>query len=159
MRTISGALLRKDRATSAPAEVQQITASRGSRRSHAQVLPNECVLQQPVTQTAQQAEEGAPVCKVNRMKWCHTDLGAVAYSWERLMTEDLRFAELKGKFTGEDAMMAELLVRQGWQIDHEDGRCLFDQGPNPQMCARLGGVLPQVAACCRPDRSRFVAQG
>ena len=74
------------------------------------------------------------------MKWCHTDLGAVAYSWERMIESDLRFGELEGKFTGEDAMMAELLVKDGWLIDHETGLCLFDQGPNPQMCARLGGV-------------------
>lgn len=75
------------------------------------------------------------------MKWCHTDLGAVAYRWELLLQQDLRFGNLEAKFTGEDAAMAEQLVRKNWRITHLEGRCLFDQGPNPQMCARLGGVL------------------
>jgi hypothetical protein len=97
---------------------------------------------------ALQAEEGAPQCKVNRMRWCHTDLGAVAYRWPLLMKQDLRFANLKGRFTGEDAMMAELLGTKGWNVEHIGGQCLFDQGPNPQMCARLGGThLLQAASC------------
>ena len=74
------------------------------------------------------------------MKWCHTDLGAVAYRWELLVHQELRFGKLDAKFTGEDAAMAEELVRKGWRISHLQGRCLFDQGPSPQMCARLGGT-------------------
>jgi hypothetical protein len=74
------------------------------------------------------------------MKWCHTDLGAVAYRWKKMVEEDLRFAELKAHFTGEDAAMAELIVASNWSISHTEGRCLFDQGPNPHMCVRQGGV-------------------
>ena len=92
--------------------------------------------------TSAQAEDGAPKCKVNRMRWCHTDLGAVVYRWGRMMREDLRFGKLEGqnRFTGEDALMAELVVKRGWKVAHLAGQCLFDQGPSPQMCARLGGV-------------------
>jgi hypothetical protein len=79
------------------------------------------------------------VCKVNRMKWCHTDLGAVAYRWKKLVQEDLRFAKLDARFTGEDAAMAELVIASNWSISHAEGQCLFDQGPNPHMCARHGG--------------------
>ena len=89
-----------------------------------------------------QQEDGAPPCKVNRMKWCHTDLGAVAYSWSKLVQHDYRFAVMTepGRFTGQDALMTEAITQDGWNIVHLEGKCLFDQGPNPAMCARMGGV-------------------
>ena len=85
------------------------------------------------------------------MRWCHTDLGAVAYSWPRWIQEDLRFANLSEakRFTGEDALMAELVTKSGWSIKHLHGQCLFDQGPNPHMCARHGGVLLGLAGSHR----------
>ena len=85
------------------------------------------------------------------MRWCHTDLGAVAYSWPRWIQEDLRFANLSEakRFTGEDALMAELVTKSGWSIKHLHGQCLFDQGPNPHMCARHGGALLGLAGSHR----------
>lgn len=100
-----------------------------------------------------QAAAGVPPCKVNRMRWCHTDLGSVAYRWPRLIREGLRFGTLQqnGRFTGQDGLMAELVVRNGWTVHHEEGRCLFDQGPNPHMCARLGGVWDERSAMTSAD--------
>lgn len=58
------------------------------------------------------------------------------------MRDDLRFAtmEEQGRFTGQDALMAEAITKAGWNIVHLHGKCLYDQGPNPTMCARMGGV-------------------
>eukprot|EP00892_Ulva_mutabilis_P003474 jgi/Ulvmu1/1499/UM011_0229.1 len=87
-------------------------------------------------------EDGAPQCKVNRMRWCHTDLGAIAYRWSKLVMHDYRFAMMEGekRFTGQDALMAEAITNAGWNVTHLEGKCLFDQGPNPAMCARMGGI-------------------
>lgn len=89
-----------------------------------------------------QASEGDAPCKVNRLKWCHTDLGATAYRWRRLVEEDRRFGGLDktGVFTGQDGVMAGQVVEAGWPVDHAEGRCLFDQGPSPQMCAYNKGA-------------------
>ena len=110
-----------------------------------------------------QAKEGVPHCKVNRMKWCHTDLGAVAYKWAPFIEQDLRFAPLHAphRFTSEDALMAELVVKKGWAVGHANNTCLFDQGPSPQMCARLGGVpckllVPRLLAACSCQDHRQV---
>lgn len=91
----------------------------------------------------EQAGPGAAPCKPNRLKWCHTDLGATAYSWPRLLREGRRFGDLDetGVFTGQDGVMAGNVVDAGWRVDHAQGRCLFDQGPSPQMCAFTGGTL------------------
>lgn len=77
------------------------------------------------------------------MRWCHTDLGSVAYRWSKLVRDDLRFASMEeqGRFTGQDALMAEAITEAGWNIVHLHGKCLYDQGPNPTMCARMGGVV------------------
>lgn len=39
-------------------------------------------------------QEGAPTCKPNRLRWCHTDLGANVMRWPRLMAENRRFGFL-----------------------------------------------------------------
>jgi hypothetical protein len=39
-------------------------------------------------------QEGAPTCKPNRLRWCHTDLGANAMRWPRLIAENRRFGFL-----------------------------------------------------------------
>lgn len=39
-------------------------------------------------------QEGAPTCKPNRLKWCHTDLGANVMRWPRLVAEHRRFGFL-----------------------------------------------------------------
>jgi hypothetical protein len=77
------------------------------------------------------------------MRWCHTDLGAVAYRWKKLVREDLRFAELSApyRFTAQDALMAEKVAKE-WKVSTLEGKCLFDQGPNPVSCALRGGVWP-----------------
>jgi hypothetical protein len=104
-----------------------------------------CVCSRTPVQTsvgAVQASAKAPACKVNRMSFCHTDLGAVAYRWRRMVADDMRFGDLEsaGRFTSQDALMAELVVDEGWDVAHLQGQCLFDQGPSPHMCARLGGA-------------------
>ena len=40
------------------------------------------------------AERGAPDCKVNKLSWCHTDLGANAFRWPRIVAENRRFGSL-----------------------------------------------------------------
>lgn len=37
---------------------------------------------------------GAPACKVNRLRWCHTDLGANAIAYPRFLKETRRFGTL-----------------------------------------------------------------
>ncbi len=39
-------------------------------------------------------QEGAPVCKQNKLKWCQTDLGANVMRWPRLIRENRRFGDL-----------------------------------------------------------------
>jgi hypothetical protein len=36
--------------------------------------------------------------------------------------------------------MAEAVVERGWRVKALEGRCLFDQGPNPVSCALRGGA-------------------
>lgn len=81
------------------------------------------------------------------MRWCHTDLGAVAYRWSKLLAEDLRFAPLEAphRFTSQDALMAEKIVEQKWKVKTLEGQCLYDQGPNPVSCAVRGGARPRHA--------------
>lgn len=92
-----------------------------------------------------QQERGAPNCKRNRMRWCHTDLGAVAYRLKKMVAEDLRFAPLEAphRFTSQDALMAEKVVANQWRVATLEGKCLYDQGPNPVLCAVLGGAHSQ----------------
>lgn len=51
-----------------------------------------CIAGVPCERFGQQ--EGAPTCKLNKLRWCHTDLGANAMRWPRLMAEDRRFGSL-----------------------------------------------------------------
>ena len=39
-------------------------------------------------------EAGAPACKVNKLRWCQTDLGSYALRWPRLMREARRFGNM-----------------------------------------------------------------
>ncbi len=40
------------------------------------------------------ATPGAPACKTNRLRWCHTDLGANAIGYQRFQKEGRRFGTL-----------------------------------------------------------------
>ena len=40
------------------------------------------------------AAPGAPACKTNRLRWCHTDLGANVVSYQRFLAEGRRFGGL-----------------------------------------------------------------
>jgi hypothetical protein len=51
-----------------------------------------CSAGMPCDRFAQQ--EGAPTCKPNRLRWCHTDLGANVMRWPRLIAENRRFGFL-----------------------------------------------------------------
>lgn len=44
------------------------------------------------------ATPGAPACKPNRLRWCHTDLGANAISYQRFQKEGRRFGTLGVRF-------------------------------------------------------------
>ena len=83
------------------------------------------------------------------MRWCHTDLGAVAYRWSKLVAQDIRFAPLEAphRFTSQDALMAEKIVEQKWKVKTIEGKCLYDQGPNPVSCAVRGGAHPSPDYC------------
>ena len=40
----------------------------------------------------------APACKVNELRWCHTDLGANALRWPRWMAEGRRFGSMAAQY-------------------------------------------------------------
>ena len=40
------------------------------------------------------AAPGAPACKTNRLRWCHTDLGANVVNYQRFLAEGRRFGGL-----------------------------------------------------------------
>ncbi len=40
------------------------------------------------------AAPGAPACKRNRLRWCHTDLGANVINYQRFVQENRRFGTL-----------------------------------------------------------------
>ncbi|CAD7702246.1 unnamed protein product, partial [Ostreobium quekettii] len=92
--------------------------------------------------------EGRPPCKENLLKFCHTDLGANAMSWTRLVEEDRRFSALgsSGPAAGQDALMAELLKKSGWRTRRAAGMCLFSHRPNPQDCSSRSGVWDDTGA-------------
>lgn len=46
------------------------------------------------------AAPGAPACKANRLRWCHTDLGANALSYPRFQKEGRRFGGLAVSWPG-----------------------------------------------------------
>ncbi|KAK9822636.1 hypothetical protein WJX81_002024 [Elliptochloris bilobata] len=89
-------------------------------------------------------QPGAPACKSNTMQWCHTDLGANALSWPRLMREGLRLGAAGDSedmaADHNDGLLAHSLLDAGWRVHHVRDACLFDHSPSPQRCARANGV-------------------
>lgn len=86
-----------------------------------------------------------PSCKRNRMKWCHTDLGAYAVDYRKFLEEDRLFGSLHASSQGLDAshfdgILAETLIREGWKLAHVNDACMFSHSPNPQDCGWSGGV-------------------
>ncbi|GAB4821860.1 hypothetical protein N2152v2_008906 [Parachlorella kessleri] len=85
-----------------------------------------------------------PHCKRNRLKWCHTDLGANAINYPRLLAEKRRFGTLQSELGLQedhyDGIMAQALVAAGWRAVNYEGLCLFSHAPNPQWCGWQGGV-------------------
>lgn len=46
------------------------------------------------------AAPGAPACKPNRLRWCHTDLGANIIAYPRFLREGRRFGGLEVRGPG-----------------------------------------------------------
>lgn len=73
-----------------------------------------------------------------RLKWCHTDLGANAYKWPKLIQEDHRFSQLGPVACGlpaehYDGVMVHRLTDAGWRVEHVQDKCLYDHSPSPQV--------------------------
>lgn len=90
-------------------------------------------------------EAGAPACKQNLLRWCHTDLGANVLHWPKLLAGNHRFGELApfaGGLSAEhfDGVLVHKLLVQNWVVAHLNSSCLCDHSPSPQRCARTGGV-------------------
>ena len=92
------------------------------------------------------AWEGAPACKRNRLRWCHTDLGTNVLNYPRFVREQRRFGGLQA-VAGEgvtadhfDGIMAQDLIRGGWRVRNLEGVCLFEHSPSFHSCAWRGGV-------------------
>lgn len=92
------------------------------------------------------AWEGSPACKRNRLRWCHTDLGANVMNYQRFVTERRRFGGLQ-EAAGEgvsadhfDGVMASELFRGGWRAKVLEDVCLFNHEPSFHSCTWRGGV-------------------
>lgn len=88
---------------------------------------------------------GIPACKLNKLSWCQTDLGANAISFPKFMQEARMFGSLHQEAGGLgadhfDGILAETLVAAGWKVARVTSKCLFSHSPNPQECAWSGGV-------------------
>ncbi|BDA44930.1 hypothetical protein COCOBI_06-4090 [Coccomyxa sp. Obi] len=94
--------------------------------------------------------EGLPACKPNRMRWCHTDLGANVFRWSRLLKEDRRLGSPANAEKHEaehfDGLFANSIKTDGWSVHHVADACLYDHNPSPQRCAQMGGVWDETRA-------------
>eukprot|EP00887_Chlorella_sp_A99_P006362 scaffold3.g6362.t1 len=91
------------------------------------------------------AWDGSPACKRNRLRWCHTDLGANALNYQRFVRERRRYGALGTVAEGVtadhfDGIMAQELLRGGWHVRHLEDVCLFNHEPSFHSCAWRGGV-------------------
>ena len=90
-----------------------------------------------------------------RLKWCHTDLGANAYKWPKLIQEDHRFSQLGPVACGlpaehYDGVMVHRLVDAGWRVEHVQDKCLYDHSPSPQVdtgVSVLSRLVPRILGC------------
>ena len=75
------------------------------------------------------------ILQENLLSFCHTDLGANALHWRRLVEENRRFATVDGvgAAAGQDALMVQMLRRAGWKTHRVSGTCLVSHSPNPQV--------------------------
>lgn len=86
-----------------------------------------------------------PLCKRNRMRWCHTDLGANVLRYARFVSEGRSFGGPLAPESGlgaphADGLLAQSLVTAGWRVRHVTDACLFSHAPNAQSCAWQHGV-------------------
>lgn len=91
---------------------------------------------------------GAPACKRNRLRWCHTDLGSFALRAARFQAEGRGFGlglrpAAAPDMSAEHAdgqLVAALVQDLGWRAAHVTDACLFSHSPSPAACAWAGGV-------------------
>ncbi|KAI3435905.1 hypothetical protein D9Q98_001963 [Chlorella vulgaris] len=91
------------------------------------------------------AAPGLPACKRNRLRWCHTDLGANVIAYPRFVQENRRFgalADVSGGLGAEhfDGIMMQLLMASSWKVQHLHDTCPFNHAPSLQSCGWGGGV-------------------
>ncbi|MEW5307790.1 MAG: hypothetical protein WDW36_010166 [Sanguina aurantia] len=99
--------------------------------------------QRPTARPCERFAAGAsfPSCKANGVRFCNTDLAANVINWRRWRSEGRSFGMLTDDDLGlNDGMMAEALVRDGWEVHHITDRCLLSHSPSPQLCALNSGV-------------------
>ncbi|KAK2080947.1 hypothetical protein QBZ16_000801 [Prototheca wickerhamii] len=90
---------------------------------------------------------GPLLCKRNRLRWCHTDLGSFVLRYRRFVEERQAFGaetrpgnEMEMAPEHSDGLLAGALIAQGWRAARVTDRCLFSHSPSPQACAWQGGT-------------------
>lgn len=83
------------------------------------------------------ATPGAPACKPNRLRWCHTDLGANAINYQRFQKERRRFGTL-GVRCGCCASL--------WGGQESAGCCCCQSGSSLEAVTTL--LLATCCTCC-----------
>ena len=103
--------------------------------------------------------QGAPACKRNRLRWCHTDLAANVLNYQRFMAEDRRFGGLQEFANGLaaehfDGIMAQRLMSGNWKVAHLHDTCSITHSPSFQVgmlrWARREGALASAAKLATP---------
>uniref|UniRef100_A0A061S9I6 Glycosyl transferase family 1 domain-containing protein n=1 Tax=Tetraselmis sp. GSL018 TaxID=582737 RepID=A0A061S9I6_9CHLO len=98
-------------------------------------------------------------CKVNIVRYWHTDLGANLLNLRRWRREDRLFHVLPSD-AAQDSRMMEILIREGWYVNHVHD-CLYHHSPNPILCHELGGVWFETKhQCITPEAGdALIAEG
>ncbi|KDD76615.1 hypothetical protein H632_c160p2 [Helicosporidium sp. ATCC 50920] len=112
------------------------------------------------------------LCKANRLRWCHTDLGANVLRRSRFYDEGRSFGLQRSGGLGlgpahADGLLAQELVQAGWRVKRVADGCHFSHAPNPQACAWGGGIWDdrevgaaagssQGGDCLTPEQARWV---
>lgn len=101
-----------------------------------------------------------------RLQWCHTDLGANAFNFKRLMAEDKRFGALAQHSNGltadhYDGVMAQSMLNTGThKLLHQHACCVLAAacrntvgGPHQQVLQHAGWKVRHVTDKCLFDHS------
>lgn len=83
-------------------------------------------------------------CKVNIVRFWHTDLGANLINLKRWRKENRLFHVLHAE---QDGRMIEQLVYDEWHVKHVHS-CLFHHNPNPISCHEMGRVWKEDTHDC-----------